>query len=108
MIHATRADRISDMPKKPTPFNKAVGSRLAAIRELAGSNMREFAAVLDVEEDRYRSWEKGINGLPPEKADELCERFDLTYDWLYRGRTAGLPVQRARELAKAQSQRKAA
>lgn len=87
------SDRLSDMPKKPTPFNKAVGKRLERLRKALGyETLRAFAKELDVDEDRYRSWEKGLNGLPPEMAIWLETRFGATVAWLYRDDPSGLRV----------------
>lgn len=79
------SDKLFDMPKKPTPFNKAVGKRLERLRKAEGhETMRSFAKVIGVDEDRYRSWEKGLNGLPPDMAIHLENRFGATIAWLYR------------------------
>lgn len=93
MTLAFASDRISDMPKKPTPFNKAVGKRLERLRRAEGhETLRAFAKVIGVDEDRYRSWEKGLNGLPPEMAINLETRFGATVAWLYRDDPSGLRV----------------
>lgn len=93
MICESVSDRLFDMPSKPTPFNKAVGKRLERLRLAEGHlTMRSFAKALGVDEARYRSWEKGLNGLPPETASELETRYGAALSWLYRGETRELRV----------------
>lgn len=100
MLDLRGSDKISDMPRKPSPFNQAVGRRLAILR--GESTKRDIAQALGVLEDTYSSWELGKNGLPVDMAVKLADGLGLTLDWLYRGRTEGLSSARIQELRKAE------
>ena len=96
------SDRLFDMPKKQSSFNEAVGKRLERLRLALGfKTIRGFAEALGVDEARYRSWEKGLNGLPPEIAADLDIKFGATLSWLYRGQTHELRVGLFEKLKKA-------
>lgn len=69
-----------------------VGKRLEQLRcALEFETQRDFAKALKVGEDRYTSWERGKNKLPPDQAVKLLEKYGVSLDWLYGGRMDGLP-----------------
>lgn len=52
-------------------------------------------------DSRVAAWSNYVNALRPldiEAAILLCDRFDLTLDWIYRGDPSGLPHRLATEL----------
>jgi transcriptional regulator with XRE-family HTH domain len=55
-----------------------------------------------IEPNTWNQYEKGINRISLDKAALICEAFNVTLDWLYRGNAAGLPFSfaaRLREMA---------
>lgn len=53
--------------------------------------MRDAADWLGVTEDAWRSWERGINGFPPDQARKLRNRWGVTFDYIYEGAETALP-----------------
>lgn len=80
------------MPKKRDPFRQATGKRLEVLRRAKDfDTIRGFAKELDIEEDRYTTWEKGKALIPPQVVENLRQRYGITSDWLYYGDGSGLP-----------------
>lgn len=87
------ADKIPDMPKKPSKFNKAVGERITSLRKALGFEyIRHLAKEMDWGEDQVRAWERGDNCIPPVEAVKLNNRYGVPLDWIYVGDEAGLPI----------------
>jgi transcriptional regulator with XRE-family HTH domain len=85
-------------PPRPTSVD-AIAARLRATREALDLNQSQFASGAGIAKNTYNMYEAG-NGRPElDKAIQLCERYGLTLDWIYRGIRAGLPYYLAEKLA---------
>jgi transcriptional regulator with XRE-family HTH domain len=78
-------------PEKNSKKMDPVARRLALTREILGLTEREFAERAGVVLSRYHSWEIGSIPISLSAAMALCAAHGLTLDWLYRGKTLGLP-----------------
>ncbi|MFW5642142.1 MAG: helix-turn-helix domain-containing protein [Roseicyclus sp.] len=77
-----------------------VGRRLQALRALIGLNKKDMADANGIDITNYGRFEAGARPLPQKVALRLAERYDVTLDWLYRGRWGGLPLEVADRLRK--------
>lgn len=71
--------------------HRDIGLRLQAIRESTGLNPTEFTELIGVNYTRYLNWESGQRRLLPDEAIKLCEKFDVSLDFIYRGILSALP-----------------
>ena len=68
------------------------GQRLAATRIALGyPHQEDLAKVLGIGRSRLAEWERGRLILNIKVAMDLCDKFNLTLDWLYRGNHLGIP-----------------
>ncbi len=89
------------MAKKRDPFRVAIGRRLQILRIAKGHpTIRGFAEVLDVQEDRYDSWEKGKALIQPPDVAKLRKLFGVSADWVYYGDPSQMPHGLVTELQK--------
>jgi transcriptional regulator with XRE-family HTH domain len=79
-------------PEKNSKNMDPVARRLALTREILGLTEREFAERAGVVLTRYHRWETGSIPISLSSAMALCAAHGLTLDWLYRGKTMGLPL----------------
>lgn len=79
--------------------NEAVSVRLRRLRRAYGFvKSSGFAAFLGVSPTRWSNFERGLP-LSRDMSSRLTKRIPgLTLDWLYRGRSEGLPLELARRL----------
>lgn len=78
--------------------------RLRALPDAFGISDAEMCRRIGVGTTAWANYValKGKRKLPVEVADRLCEEFNVTLDWIYRGRTALIPqevVQKLRRVA---------
>lgn len=74
-------------------LRRDVATRLRRTREAFGMGQGEFATAAGIAFNTYNQYEQGARLMRIENAMALCERFDLTLDWIYRGEPGGLPLQ---------------
>jgi hypothetical protein len=81
---------------------EAVAERLKLLRlVVSGENQTAFAARLGVEVKRWNNFERG-SPLSKEVAFLIVKKFpNVTLDWLWLGRSDGMPVRFQRELDEA-------
>ena len=72
-----------------------VARRLAAARKALGLDQDEFGAGGSLSQPRYNQYETGRRLLTLAAAIALCDRYNLTLDYLYRGDPSGLPYRLA-------------
>ena len=70
---------------------KPVGARLRLTREALRMTQREFSQGAGIAQNTYGQYETGTRLISPKRAIDLCERYDLTLDWIYRGNPGDLP-----------------
>jgi transcriptional regulator with XRE-family HTH domain len=84
-----------------------VGRRLRLTRgALRIGDQRDFGEPAGISQSLYNRFETGSRLLTLQAALKLCQFYDLTLDWLYRGDPSGLPYKLAsdiRDTRKAQS-----
>jgi transcriptional regulator with XRE-family HTH domain len=69
-----------------------VGRRLRQTRAALGiEDLQEFGEAAGLEQSLYNRFDNGKRLLTLQAAMKLCERYQLTLDWLYRGIDSGLP-----------------
>ena len=86
----------------------ATGNRLRVLREALGyDSLRDFAAAIDVPEDRFGTYERGVSLLQMPTALLIKRRYGVTLEWIYDGDATGMP-QGLREAISAILERKTA
>ncbi|MGE3712223.1 MAG: helix-turn-helix domain-containing protein [Hyphomicrobiaceae bacterium] len=83
-------DRASDGRTKT-----AVGERLRLTREALGIAQNDFSSRAGITSNAYNQYEKGVNLPSLDAAHSLCDEYQLTLDWIYRGDPSGLRYQLA-------------
>lgn len=68
----------------------AVGARLKLTREALGKDQTEFATGADIARNTYNQYETGTNSVSLAIAHKMCDAYNLTLDWIYRGDQSGL------------------
>lgn len=77
---------------------EAISGRLIVLRRTVGMSQGEFAAAAGIAANTYNQYEKAKSRPELDKAIMICDRFQVTLDWLYFGDPAGLPFQIADRL----------
>jgi transcriptional regulator with XRE-family HTH domain len=70
----------------------AAGTRIRKLREAFGMTRETFGARVSIEPRALGNYETGLRQLPPEAAIRIAGLFGLTLDWIYWGRTGGMPL----------------
>lgn len=73
----------------------AVGLRLELTRQVLGMAQKDFCGRAKIAANTYNQIEHGKKGMGLENAIALCEAYDLTLDWIYRGDPSGLRYETA-------------
>lgn len=104
---------MGDEPKKPTrrkatekeKIVPGVGARLRWVRELVGITQAELAAELSAElkinQTQWSRWEKDKRPAPPHIMIVVCNRLQISMDYIYRGYLLGVHPDLAERLLKA-------
>ena len=71
--------------------NEAIGERLRLTRMVFGLAQGDFAQKASIAANTYNQFERGRKRPSIENAIALCDTFNLTLDWIYRGDASGLP-----------------
>jgi transcriptional regulator with XRE-family HTH domain len=85
------ADPSDDQSRTP----EGVGTRLALTRRVYGLQQQEFAERAAINASAYNQYERGKRLISVSHAHRLCDVYDLTLDWVYRGDPSGLRYQTA-------------
>lgn len=56
--------------------------RIKQFRQTAGVTQAQMAETLGVTQQQYFKYEKGINELPIRYLIVICEKYELSADWL--------------------------
>ncbi len=70
----------------------AIGERLLLTRQALGLAQGVFAVRAGLAHNTYNQYETGKKRPSVQNAIALCEAYDLTLDWIYRGDNSGLPM----------------
>lgn len=69
---------------------EAIGLRLELTRQVFGVPQNDFCEKAGIAPNTYNQYERGKKRPTVENAIALCETYDLTLDWIYRGDPSGL------------------
>lgn len=72
-----------------------IADRLQLTRAVLGLSQGEFAKGAGLAANTYNQYENAKKRPSLEGAIALCEAYDLTLDWIYRGDPSGLPYRTA-------------
>ena len=70
----------------------AIGNRLAMIKRAYGLTQQQFADRIGVTQGAISGWLTGYRHLGLQSALVICDEFNVTLDYLYRGESGGLTV----------------
>ncbi len=71
--------------------NEAIAQRLIATRLALGYDSQvEFARAAGIAANAWNNYETARSRPKLDVAVQLCERFGITLDWIYRGDAGGL------------------
>lgn len=74
---------------------EAIGARLELTRRAYELSQTQLCKQTGLSNSAYNNYEQGYRIPNLESALVLCEIYNLTLDWIYRGDTAGLPLKLA-------------
>ena len=77
-----------------------IGERLRATRLAMGLAQQDFADRAGLGQSAYNQVETGRKRPSVDTGLALCEVYDITLDWIYRGEGSGLPYRLWDELRK--------
>lgn len=60
-----------------------VNTRIADLRLDHDLRQKDVAKILNVLENNYSKWERGITDIPLEKSNELVNYYDCSFDYLF-------------------------
>ena len=69
-----------------------IGGRLRLTREAFGLGQNEFARQAGIATNTYNQYEQGKRLPRYDLANQICDEFGVTLDWIFRGDASGLPV----------------
>jgi transcriptional regulator with XRE-family HTH domain len=81
----------------------AIAARLRATRAVFGLAQYEFAERAGISGNTYNQYEQARNLPRLDFANQLCDTYGVTLDWIYRGDISGLPVHIANLLTRGKS-----
>lgn len=76
----------------------AIGKRLLQVRTILGLNQIEVARSARIGQSTYSAYELGLRQCSITAAHGICDAYDITLDYIFRGDTSGLPLRIANEL----------
>lgn len=68
-----------------------IGWRLAQTRTALDLNQTEICKAIRCKQPRWNQYETGERKITTEIAERLCDTYDLSLDWIYRGKMGLLP-----------------
>ncbi len=83
---------------EPTPLD--VGARIRALRHEAEISQSGLATILDVSPGAIGNWEQGQGCPTIKQALKICRKFNVSLDYIFRGRIHELTQGRGETLSK--------
>jgi DNA-binding XRE family transcriptional regulator len=87
------------------PGLDAIGRRLAVTRQVLGLQQNEFCERAKIAPNTYNQYEKGKKRPSVPNAIKLCDAYQLTLDWIFRGDPSGLRYETADAIKAARAAR---
>jgi len=81
-----------------------VARRLTSARLALGLDQQQFGTRAGLSQPQYNQFDKGKRLLTLAAAMKLCDAYNLTLDWLYRGDPSNLPYKLATSIRGQHSQ----
>lgn len=78
---------------KKHDHKQSVAANLRVIIAVIGGKQNEIARRIGSTPSKLGNWMRGDNYPDPWSMYLLCEFYGVTMDWIYRGKTYGLPVE---------------
>jgi transcriptional regulator with XRE-family HTH domain len=75
-----------------------IGARLRLIREVYQMNQKDFAAEIGLPSNQYNQYEQGKRRPFISIAQQICDRYHVSLDWIYDGKMNHLSVDIANRL----------
>jgi transcriptional regulator with XRE-family HTH domain len=79
---------------------RAIGARIARIREITGATQTAFAKGVGASQGTLSAWESGKRPPGLKAGHQLCDVYGVTLDYIFRGDISGLSQSFLRELNK--------
>ena len=92
----------------PPNSKEAIGRRLQLTRRALGLTPGTFASGAGIPKNTYSQYESGTRTPALLFAVKLCDRFELTLDWIYRGDPSGLKYTLAEQIIRLRRERNSA
>lgn len=90
---------MGEMPPRFEIDPVPVGRRLRLTREALRLGQNEFAGRANIAPNTYNQYETGARLISIGRAVALCDQYQLTLDWVYRGEPGNLPYKLASAIA---------
>lgn len=92
-VFVSKSGTVPRMPKKPPgPLQIALSARLRALQAELGRTDEEMAEMVKRGRTTWTNWVNAEN-MPEEQAMvDLCDRFKIKMEWLYRGEGDSMPA----------------
>ena len=91
--------------KRPPTSKKAIGIRLELTRLALGMKPGDFASRAGIAKSTYSNYASGAREPDLALALKLCNTYELTLDWIYRGDPSGLKYALANKINKLRQER---
>lgn len=75
------------MPKVDDPSAQAVGERIRILRDALEMSQTDFAKQAGLARAAVATWERGAQRPGIALAQKITDRYGVTLDWLFLGRT---------------------
>jgi transcriptional regulator with XRE-family HTH domain len=73
----------------------AIAERLRLTREATALSQAQWCRRVGISTTAWNNYESAARRISLEQAFKVCSAMGLTLDWIYRGISAGLPMQLA-------------
>lgn len=71
---------------------ETIAARLKRLRSTLGLTQEVMCQQIGISQSRYSNYEAGSRPLTLDVAARLVHTYGITFDWVYFGATAGLPM----------------
>ena len=90
MGESSKVARLLQSEREACRSRSTTGERLKLTRDLLGKNQTTFATGAGIARNTYNQFERGKCLPSVNQAHKICDRWGLTFDWIFRGDTRGL------------------
>jgi hypothetical protein len=94
-----RSERCRISAMNSSDHKRQVGRNLSLLCQAIGSTDAEIARSVGVSNSKLGNWKRGDNYIDPYVATQLCDRYGVTMDWIFRGKLYGLPKELADKIS---------